>query len=306
MTSGQAGILTLSAGDAEVDIAPAIGGSLAGFRWRRGAHAIDWLRPTTPDALSGGDAGDLACFPLVPYSNRVRGGRFTFGGRVVTLPIDPVEDPHFQHGHGCRHPWSVIERDGAAAVLSYAHAADAWPWAYTARQSLRLVDGALHLELAVTNDSDRIMPLGLGFHPYFPSGRGGRLRATVDAMWAIDGEVLPTEVVPLRPNADPRRGLDLDRVDLDNVFTGWNGRAEISWPEIGAALAIEADPPLDFLVIYVPASQGFFCAEPVSNATDAFNLVSTGQRDTGMIELAPGATRRARTRLIPRLTTPHQ
>lgn len=304
MASGHTEILTLRAGDAEVDIAPAIGGSLAGYRWRHGARRIDWLRPTAPGALGGTDAGRLACFPLVPYSNRVRGGRFPFRGRAITLPVDPVNDPHFLHGHGRRHPWSVAARDETSAVLTYVHEPDAWPWRYTARQDIRLVDGALHLELAVTNDSDQVMPVGLGFHPYFPRDRGASLRAGVDAMWATDREVLPTALVALQPGADPVAGLDLDRVELDNVFTGWRHHAVIAWPETGAALAIEADPPLDFFVVYVPAGKDFFCAEPVSNATDAFNLAPAGRTDTGMIELAPGATRQARMRLVPQLDAP--
>lgn len=145
------------------------------------------------------------------------------------------------------------------------------------------------------------MPVGLGFHPYFPRGRGAKLYTAVDAMWAIDREVLPAELVALPFDADPTVGVDLDRVELDNVFTGWRRHADIIWPETGVAVAIEADPPLDFLVIYVPSGKDFFCAEPVGNATDAFNLVAAGRRDRGMIELAPGATTQARMRLVPRL-----
>lgn len=297
MTNGQADRLTLRDGDAEVDIAPAIGGSLASYRWRRGGAQIDWLRPAPPDAV---DAGKFASFPLVPYSNRVRGGRFSFRGQTIALSANPATDPHFIHGHGRRCPWSVTERDGRSAVLTYVHTPDAWPWPYTARQTIELVDGVLRLELAVTNASDRVMPLGFGFHPYFPRGRCARLRAGVDAMWAIDRDVLPTELVALRPDADPNTGLDIDRVELDNVFTGWRHRAEIVWPETATALAIEADPPLDFLVVYVPRGRDFFCAEPVSNATDAFNLAEAGRGDTGMIALAPGATQRAHMRLVPR------
>jgi aldose 1-epimerase len=107
-------------------------------------------------------------------------------------------------------------------------------------------------------------------------------------------------LVAPQPGADPRKGLDLDRVELDNVFTGWRRRAEIVWPEAGAAMAIEGDPPLDFLVVYVLPGKDFFCAEPVSNVTDAFNLAASGRTDTGMIELTPGATQRARMRLVPR------
>ncbi|MBM3572866.1 MAG: hypothetical protein FJX52_11010, partial [Alphaproteobacteria bacterium] len=80
---GDTDLVVLRDGDAVVDIAPAIGGSIAGFAWRRGDRRWDWLRPTPVDMLRQGRAGGLASFPLVPYSNRVRGGRFAFAGRAV-------------------------------------------------------------------------------------------------------------------------------------------------------------------------------------------------------------------------------
>ena len=43
--------------------------------------------------------------------------------------------------------------------------------------------------------------------------------------------------------------------------------------------------PLGFLVVYTPPGEDFFCAEPVSNATDAFNLAAAGRTDTGMLVL---------------------
>ena len=48
--------------------------------------------------------------------------------------------------------------------------------------------------------------------------------------------------------------------------------------------------PLDFLVVYSPAGEDYFCAEPVSHCTDAFNLARQGRRDTGMLTLGPRAT----------------
>jgi aldose 1-epimerase len=293
------GTITLREADARVDVAPAIGGSLASYYWLRRGQRFDWLRPAAPAALAQTDAGELGCFPLVPYSNRVRQGRFRFAGRQIQLAVDPATDPHFQHGHGCRNPWSMVDQSEAGIVLSYTHAADDWPWRYTARQSIRLAGGALHLGLDLTNQADAVMPLGLGFHPYFPRAPGTRLNAAVNGMWAIDQEVLPTTLGPPPAQADPNTGLDLDRVELDNVFTGWRRRAEIVWPS--ASLSIEAEAPLDFLVVYVPAGETYFCAEPVSNATDAFNLAAAGRTDTGMLALAPGETARAAMRIVPRL-----
>jgi aldose 1-epimerase len=82
---------------------------------------------------------------------------------------------------------------------------------------------------------------------------------------------------------------------IDNVFTGFGGLAEVASPEEETILTLSADPAFAQLVLYVPdqatqmaeMSAGippYFCAEPVSNITDAFN--QTGE--TGVITLAPG------------------
>jgi aldose 1-epimerase len=55
-------------------------------------------------------------------------------------------------------------------------------------------------------------------------------------------------------------------------------------------------------VVYTPPGESFFCAEPVSHITDAFNLAATGQADTGMLTLAPGESVRASLTLTPEIT----
>jgi aldose 1-epimerase len=43
-------------------------------------------------------------------------------------------------------------------------------------------------------------------------------------------------------------------------------------------------------VLFAPEGEPFFAVEPVSNATNGFNLYAAGVPDTGVIELAPGAS----------------
>jgi aldose 1-epimerase len=80
----------------------------------------------------------------------------------------------------------------------------------------------------------------------------------------------------------------VDRVALDNAFTGWKRSAAIEWPERKCRLTMTGGDGLDFLVVYTPPGERFFCAEPVSHCTDAFNRAEAGERDTGMRALAPG------------------
>lgn len=295
-------LVELREGGAQALVAPGIGGALAAFRWQHGGEVIDWLRPTSAEPIATRDAGAMACFPLVPFSNRVRAGRFTFQGRDVALPVTPG-DPNFEHGHGWRQPWTVAAQGPAHATLRYRHAPDRWPWAYEATQRFALANGALAVTVELRNLAAGPMPAGFGLHPYFPATPAARVETRVGGMWETDAEVLPTRHAPVAPEALPIRVAE---TALDNVFTGWSRRATIVWPERGAALDLDADAPLDFLVMYTPPGEAFFCAEPVSNATDAFNSPLPARRDgeagSGLIVLAPGETAAATVRFRPRLT----
>ncbi|SDA61311.1 aldose 1-epimerase [Mesorhizobium qingshengii] len=291
-------LISISDGIATVEVAPAAGGAVASYRWWQNGSAVDWLRPADQAAIGRRDAGAMACFPLVPYSNRIRGGRFEFAGRTVELPSRP-EDPHHEHGHGWRRPWTVMRCEAGTIVLHYHHIADSWPWSYEARQVISLIDGRLVIAISVRNLSDTPMPAGFGLHPFFPSTPWTHVQARVSGMWETDAEVLPTRHVPPPAGADPTTGFDVSEVDFDTVFTGWTGRALISWPEHGRQLDIEAEAPLDFLVLYTPPGEPFFCAEPVSNITDAFNRADDPGINTGGIVLAPGQMRSAGVRFTP-------
>src|SRR5438552_19144770 len=90
------GRLMLGAGDAQVELAPATGGALAGFTYR----GVDVLRPTPADVRAEGNVRGHACYPLVPYSNRIANARLTLDGRAYTLRKNFGEHPHSIHGVG--------------------------------------------------------------------------------------------------------------------------------------------------------------------------------------------------------------
>lgn len=305
------GVIELGSGAARCAAAPRLGGTIAGFWWERRGRRIDWLRPASPAGLAAGDPRQMACFPLVPYSNRIRDGRFRFGGRWVQETALPPDAPHAIHGHGWRRSWTVVERAADALLIQYEHcpapeASDevpgAWPWAYRARQRIALEGENLAITTEIENLSAEPMPAGLGQHPYYPASPGATVTARARSVWLADAQTMPTEEVAI-PDAWPLdRGLCLADQALDNEFAGWAGSAVITWPERGARLALRADQPLfSFLVIYSPAGRDFFCVEPVSHLTDAFNLAPAGLAATGLRVLAPGAILAGRMELRPTL-----
>ena len=150
------------------------------------------------------------------------------------------------------------------------------------------------MELTTTNLSNAPMPYGFGLHPYFPKTPACTLTAGVKGFWEIDREVMPTRLIAVPGHADPTRGMTISTVDLDNCYTGFGGHAVVTWPELRASVSMTASASLSFLVVYAPPTESYFCVEPVSNSTDAFNLAAAGRRDTGMLTLEPGQSVSAR------------
>jgi aldose 1-epimerase len=282
-------LITLRAGGASVQIAPAAGGAIARYWHDRSGATWAWLQPPPPRP---GVSGAAAAFPLVPYSNRIRDGRFSFRGHTVQLPLNFPPERHSIHGQAWQGAWRPIEVTATEARLEYEHPAGAWPWRYRVTQCVTLTPERLAVALALTNESVEVMPAGLGWHPYFARTPRATITADVRAMWLTDDEMLPTVLDAARA-ADLARGIAVERVALDNCCVGWSGRAGLAWPEAGARLTMTAEPPLDRLVVFTPPRRAFFCVEPVSHVTDAFNLAAAGRSDTGMRTLEPGETLRA-------------
>lgn len=258
--------LTLVGGDSVAVISPDHGGSLLSF-----------LVGDIPVLRSGHDSPDprtLACFPLVPFCNRITDGVFQWDGRTIELGRSVGEEPHALHGHGWLSRWDVAGEAPDTVILRLVHPAGAFPWRYEATQVVSISDSRLSLRLELTNRSDEVMPGGLGFHPYFE--RPARLTATVDGVWR--GE----HVIPeWWEEQSGFRAKDLDAIVSDNTYTGWDGRAVLDTPR--GKIEIVSD--LDRLHVYSPPGRSFFALEPVTAAADAFN-----HPDRGLLAIGPGET----------------
>jgi aldose 1-epimerase len=278
--------LILRAGALEVHLLPALGGSVARFDRVTDGHRQSLLR--------GAEAGiadvlDAACFPLVPFVNRVRGGTFVCDGRVVTLSPNMPADPSPLHGQGWRAAWQVTEAHDDHATLTYRHAPGEWPWDYEATHSIALDEGGLSLELSCRNLSPERMPCGLGFHPYYPCSPETVLDTVVASAWTIDAAVLPVDNVPAAGRYD-LRARRICGQSLDNGFEGWGGSASIVWPGEAASLRLSS-PDAGHFQVYSPAEGGLFVAEPVQHANAALNAPQAEWPSLGLQLLAQGESR---------------
>lgn len=275
--------VTLSAGRLVLRLSPSIGGSISAFEWTDGDQARPILRKCHSPLEKVLDA---ACFPLVPYVNRIRGGRFSFRGRDISLAPNMAGDPSPLHGQGWLNPWVVDEAGESRAVLGFRHSAGEWPWGYEGREEFTLDGSGLSVRLSCRNTSADPMPCGLGEHPYFPCGPNTRLDTHVTGAWTIDEHILPVEKVRAEGRFDLRNRLVCGQ-DLDNGFGGWGGEARMSDPDWPYELRMSS-PNAKFFQLYSPPTGGIFVAEPVTHANAALNAPESEWPELGMRVLEPG------------------
>ena len=271
-------------GSLELAISHSIGGSISQFDWIMG----DGGRfPLMRGCHSGSiNVLEAACFPLVPFVNRIRGSRFAFRGREISLRPNMAGDPSVLHGQGWLSPWEVLYSSHTGAELIFEHPSGEWPWTYEARQHFALDEGGLSVRLSCLNMSTEPMPCGLGQHPYFPCGERTVLDTVVTHAWEIDEQVLPVAKV----TATGRFDLGHRKVcgqGLDHGFSGWGGSAKMHDPDWPAELVMSSSEAR-FFQLYSPKEGGLFVAEPVSHANAALNEPEEEWPALGLRVLQPG------------------
>jgi aldose 1-epimerase len=271
---------------ATVEISPSLGGAILVYDAKINGRFLPILR----NANKAKTVGQSSCFPLVPYSNRIRQGQFIAQEKMITLPLNHLPEKHSIHGHGWQLPWDIISQTDTSLTLQYRYQAAEWPYSYNAQQVFTLEDNALMITLSVVNTSNKPMPTGLGLHPYFSLTQETFIQCSVDKMWAVDDECMPTTLVSAPEKIKTAEGLLIVGSDLDNVFTGFTGEATITWPEWEARANITTSSNCKFMVIYSPKGEDYFCFEPVTHCTDAINMANAGLNNTGITYLNPQET----------------
>ncbi|TJW35642.1 MAG: aldose 1-epimerase, partial [Mesorhizobium sp.] len=264
--------LVLQDSRTRIGIVPELGGGIAFIEaLLPDGRTVPVLRPWTGNAVDGPFA--FACNILVPFSNRISGGGFAFDGVFHEIAPNLAGETFPIHGDGFQRAWAIEAASGQTASLVLP-GGEIGPFRYEARQGFHLKDGALHVELTVTNTAPRPLPFGAGFHPWFPRLAETMLCFQASQIWLEDARHLPTVQVDVaaRPEWDYSAVRPLPRDWINNAFTHWPGIATINQPELGISIEIAASPNLDVAVVYSPGSGAdFFCFEPVSHTIDAHN-----------------------------------
>ncbi len=245
---------------------------------------------------------------LFPYPNRVRDGKYAFGGKSYQLPV--TLGPNAIHGFALDTPWDVVEHkalaDEAYIVGRFQISKNTpqyrelWPTDAVLQVRYGLAGRKLSMTVSVSNPTAEELPYGFGIHPYFrlPFAPGGDLAQTqvilpAGKTWVLN-EFLPTgETRPVDERLDFRKGQPIKGLKLDDVLTGLEfegerGVCRLVDLEKKAEFRLGYDRNFRELVAYTPPdAPDVISLEPYTQTTDAINLQARGV-DAGLRTLAHG------------------
>lgn len=239
---------------------------------------------------------------LFPFPNRLREGRYEWGGEILEFPVNDPATGTALHGLGMDKPIELIgyelgEND-ATAVCQFQSKGEfpyyPFPFTFTAVFKIEY-PGQLTMTLAFRNDGDRALPAGLGWHPYFHLGceqiKDIELRLPACQLVGIDAAMIPTGK---RYAYDDFAVLSkIGTTVLDNCFA-LNAEAGFAetlirseshqlrfWQETGPG-------KYNFIQVFTPAHRGSIAIEPMTCNIDAFN------NREGLAVIEPGTEIRAK------------
>lgn len=299
-------------GGSRVSIAPRVGNNA--FEFSVGGKNAFWFPYPSVEAFAA--SPELCGNPfLAPWANRL--DRHGYSATGLELELNRSLDNYLldqcgQPIHGLllySSAWQVeevrVSDDGAqvTSLLEFTRHPDLmaqFPFAHSIRMTYRLQDLTLETRTRIVNESERPMPLSVGFHPYFQlDGRprqDWRIRLAAGSVWDLNERFTPTgETTPAESLFAGHTALLLEDRFLDHVFgdlerdgDGWARFAVWSGSQ---RITVAYGKGFPVAVVYAPTGEGqsFICFEPMSGITNAFNLAAEGRYD-GLPLLPPGSS----------------
>lgn len=296
-------LITLQNDFWQAGILPQTGASVAFGRARQGDGWRDLIRPTAE--ADYGTPGKCGSFLMLPWCNRIRDGKLRFGGQTYPLQITPG-DVTARHGEGRNHAWTVAQQTEMGVLMtldSRTFDVKDWPFAYTAQAEYRLDGADFVWTLVLRNEDTRPMPAGFGHHPYFvrPAGENApMLTVPCDSQFDLVEYMAVAPPTPITPRLDFRSPRTLDgSASFNDLLSERQGDApaRLVYPGWGIAMEMYADAIFKHILVYTPPGESSVAVEPMTNASDGFNLYAEGIPGSGVFMMEPGESVKGEVRL---------
>lgn len=265
--------LTIVDGDQRATIAE-VGASLAAYSAGTRVICPDYPDDELPPKGSGAI--------LVPWPNRVAGGRYIFDGVAQQLPLTEPDKRNAIHGFGRWDRWSVIADDSSSVTLGLDIVPQkGYPFEIRAGVTYALGAHGLTVTMTARNIGTTAAPFGAGAHPYLTTGGipldDVELTVPADARIVVDDAAIPIGVAP----ADGDDALDGRPLGARRFDTGFGAVRFVDDRAVAVMTVGEAttelwwDAAFPFTQIFTVDDLGgsgpAVAIEPMSCPANAFN-----------------------------------
>lgn len=229
------------------------------------------------DAIPDGGRGQL----LVPWPNRIRAGRYSFGGKVQQLPLTEPSRQNASHGLVRWVAWSVVSHEVDRLELTYfLPAQTGYPWALDLQVTYAVGPGGLHVTQSATNLATTPAPYASGAHPYLVAGAGPcdhwTLELSAATYLTVDDErLLPTGRASFAGFVTAPLGNTVLNHGVTDVERDDSGVATIRLSAEDTAVELWVDEHHRWLQLYTGEDtrtpRASVAVEPMTAPPDAFN-----------------------------------
>lgn len=240
--------------------------------------------------------------PLIPWPNRLAGGRYEFGGHTYQLPLTEPDKHNALHGFARWMTWSVETSEPSRAVLGLTmYPRTGYPFTLGVEIEYRVEANGVSVVTTARNLGHDALPYANGFHPYVsvgtPAVDGCVLQMPARTWLPTDERQVPTgEAGVDGTEYDFRKPRLIGPQRLDTAFTGLerdpDGRARVrlSTADGSRSVAVWMDATYGYVMAYTGDTladetrrRRSLGVEPMTAAPNAF------QSGAGLQILEPGA-----------------
>ena len=247
------------------------------------------------DEMASGGRGQL----LLPWPNRIRDGRYSFGGAEHQVALDEPAKGNAIHGLVRWSVWSPVEYGHDRVAMHHVlYPQPGYPFLLSLTAEYRLSEAGLTVSTSAVNAGAGPCPFGAGAHPYFFAGiepvDGATLRVRAESRLETDERSIPTGRASVEGTEyDFRQGRQIGSLKLDDCLADvqpdddGRRRAVLAAPD-GSSLTVWMDPVFSYLMVFSgdtlgpPYARRSLAIEPMTCAPNAF------QSGEGLLVLQPG------------------
>lgn len=219
---------------------------------------------------------------LIPFPNRVSGGRYSFRNSEYTLPKNGVNNAL----HGFFHNREMVLKEklvgdkGASLIFAYDYRGSysGYPFCFNVEITIILNVGGFRCLIEITGEDDKRVPIGAGWHPYFRLGTESidelKMKLPVCNILELDDNKIPTgKIMPYGFYEDYDY---LNREHFDTGFSVPSSHCTVElWSEKRRkGIRVEHERVRGgqcYFQIYTPPSRKSIAIEPMTCAANALN-----------------------------------